>query len=226
MSNGNKIFLYDTTLRDGTQAEEVNFTVNDKIRITKKLIDFGISCVEGGFPGSNPRDMDYFNALKTANIPKDKVSAFSSTRRAKTTCEADSTIQELLKSEAGVFTVFGKTWDFHVTDALKISYEENLELIADTIRYLKKYADKVFFDAEHFFDGYKANREYAIKAIKAAVDGGADCVVLCETNGGVVTHEVSDICRDVKAVLGDFPFGVHCHNDCDMAVAKIGRAHV
>ncbi len=215
-----KIFLYDTTLRDGSQAEEVNFTVNDKINITKRLIDFGIDCIEGGWPGSNPRDVDYFLSLKPAGVPVEKISAFSSTRRAKLKCEDDPIIQALLAAGVPNLTVFGKSWNLHITDALGISLEENLEMVYDTVSYLKKYATNVFFDAEHFFDGYMANPEYALKVLNVAKDAGADCLVLCETNGGRMVDEVFDAVGTVRASIPEANLGIHCHNDCDLAVAN------
>ena len=205
-----KIFLYDTTLRDGTQSEDVNFTVIDKIRIAERLIDFGIDCIEGGWPGSNPRDMEFFTKIQTVkNIDIHKISAFGSTRRAKKTCESDEIIQALLEANVPNITIFGKTWDLHVKEALKISLDENIDIISDTIRYLKQKVDRVFYDAEH-----------------------ADCVVLCETNGGAMPDEVAEIVKVVKNTLGDFPFGIHTHNDCEMAVAnsvmavRNGASHV
>ncbi len=220
-SSNNKIFLYDTTLRDGTQSEDVNFTVIDKLRIAERLIEFGIDCIEGGWPGSNPRDMDFFNALKTnKNIDINKISAFGSTRRAKKTCEDDEIIQSLLDANVPNITIFGKTWDLHVLDALKISLDENLEIIHDTIRYLKGKVNKVYYDAEHFFDGYNANPEYALKTLLTACEAGADCVILCETNGGTMPDKVSEIVAVVKKTLGNYNFGIHAHNDCEMAVAN------
>lgn len=220
-SSNKKIFLYDTTLRDGTQSEDVNFTVIDKIRIAERLIEFGIDCIEGGWPGSNPRDMEFFNALKkNKSINISKISAFGSTRRAKKTCENDEIIQALLDANVPNITIFGKTWDLHVREALKISLDENIDIIHDTVRYLKGKVDKVYYDAEHFFDGYNANPEYALKTLLAARDAGADCVVLCETNGGAMPDKVAEIIAVVKNTLGDYPFGIHAHNDCDMAVAN------
>ncbi|MDR2884424.1 MAG: citramalate synthase [Deferribacteraceae bacterium] len=227
-----KVFIYDTTLRDGTQAEEVNFTVNDKLRIAKRLIDFGIDCVEGGWPGSNQRDIEFFERLNGSDIPKDKISAFSSTRRAKMTCEEDKIIQSLLAADVPNLTIFGKSWDMHVTEALKISLDENLELIGDTVQYLKRRADKVYFDAEHFFDGYKANPEYALKVLETAAGAGADCLVLCETNGGTLPDEIINIINAVNNRHPGLPLGIHCHNDCESAVAnsilavKYGARHV
>ena len=215
-----KIFLYDTTLRDGTQSEDVNFTVIDKVRIAERLIDFGIDYIEGGWPGSNPRDMEFFSALKGSNININKISAFGSTRRAKKTCESDEIIQSLLEANVPNITIFGKTWDLHVTEALKISLNENLDIIYDTIKYLKQKVDKVFYDAEHFFDGYMANHEYALKTLVIAKEAGADCLVLCETNGGAMPDKVLEIVTAVKNTLGDYPFGIHAHNDCEMGVAN------
>ncbi len=220
MSENRKITLYDTTLRDGTQSEDVNFTVVDKIRIAGHLADFGIDFIEGGWPGSNPRDMDFFRDVKKSSVPIDRITAFGSTRRARKKCEDDEIIMALLDAGVPNITIFGKTWDLHVREALKISLEENLELIADTVSFLKKRADKVFYDAEHFFDGYKANAEYALKTLITARDAGADTVILCETNGGAMPEEIFNITGAVKDVLGDFPFGIHTHNDGEMAVAN------
>ncbi|KAA0257441.1 citramalate synthase [Deferribacter autotrophicus] len=227
-----KITLYDTTLRDGTQAEDVNFTVPDKVRIAEKLIDFGIDYIEGGWPGSNPRDIEFFQAIKKSKVPLEHIAAFGSTRRAKKSCDDDEILQALLQAGVPTLTIFGKTWDLHVTEALKISLEQNLEIIYDTVQYLKKRVDTVFYDAEHFFDGYKANSEYAIKTLKAAIEGGADCLVLCDTNGGTMPDELVEIIEAVKKEVGDYPLGIHSHNDGDCAVAntclavKHGIVHV
>ncbi|WP_022849961.1 citramalate synthase [Limisalsivibrio acetivorans] len=215
-----KIDIYDTTLRDGTQAEDVNFTVKDKVKIAETLSDFGIAYIEGGWPGSNPRDIEFFRSVKDSNVPIDKVAAFGSTRRAARTCDTDENLQALLEAEVPNLTIFGKTWDLHVTEALKLELPQNLELINDSVAYLKTKVDKVFYDAEHFFDGYKANRDYAIQTLKAARDAGADCLVLCDTNGGTMPFELADILDDVKSELGDYPLGIHCHNDSDCAVAN------
>jgi 2-isopropylmalate synthase len=215
-----KIYLYDTTLRDGTQSEEVNFTVSDKLRIARRLIEFGIDCVEGGWPGSNPRDIEFFNRLKTYGINREKISAFSSTRRAKLSCDKDAIIQALLKAETPVFTIFGKTSLLHVRDALGISPEENLDVIFDTVKYLKKYADKVYFDAEHFFDGFAEDAKYACRAVETAYNAGADAIVLCETNGGVMMDKLTEAVRRVKETLPQAVLGIHCHNDCGLAAAN------
>lgn len=215
-----KIDIYDTLLRDGTQAEEVNFTVKDKVRLAETFSDFGIRYIEGGWPGSNPRDIEFFKAIKHSSAPIDNIAAFGSTRRAKRSCETDENLQALLAAEVPNLTIFGKTWDFHVTEALKLSLEENLELINSSVAYLKKHADRVFYDAEHFFDGYIANREYAINTLLAAREAGADCIVLCDTNGGTMPDKLVEIIEDVKKNLGDYPLGIHCHNDSDCAVAN------
>jgi 2-isopropylmalate synthase len=184
-----KVFLYDTTLRDGTQAEDVSFLVADKIRIAEKLDELGIDYIEGGWPGSNPKDIAFFKDVKKITLNHSKVAAFGSTRRAKTTPDKDNNIQTLIQAEPDTVTIFGKTWDFHVREALRISLEENLELIYDSLAYLKKNVPEVVYDAEHFFDGYKANPEYAIKTLEAAQQAGVDCIVMCDTNGGSMPEQ-------------------------------------
>lgn len=211
--------LYDTTLRDGTQSEDISFTVDDKIHIAHLLDDFGIHYIEGGWPGSNPKDIGFFKEIQKTPLKTAKVSAFGSTRRAKLTCENDPNIQALLESEAHVTCIFGKTWDFHVTDALMIPLEKNLEIIQDSIEYLVKNAPEVMYDAEHFFDGYKANPEYAIKTLQAAEKGGAEYLVLCDTNGGTLPWEIAEIMKEVKKHIST-PLGMHTHNDGDLAVAN------
>ena len=215
-----KIDIYDTTLRDGTQSEDVNFTIEDKVKIAEALADFGVKYIEGGWPGSNPRDIGFFKAVKESSCPIECVSAFGSTRRAKRDCDNDENIQALLEAEVPNLTIFGKTWDLHVREALKIELEHNLELINDSVGYLKTKVDKVFYDAEHFFDGYKANPEYAVKTLKAAIEAKADCLVLCDTNGGTMPEEIGSIIETIKKEIGDYPLGIHCHNDSDCAVAN------
>ncbi|PLX69784.1 MAG: citramalate synthase [Denitrovibrio sp.] len=216
----NRIEIYDTTLRDGTQSEDVNFTIADKVKIAEALFDFGVRYIEGGWPGSNPRDIGFFKAVKESSVPDDHIAAFGSTRRAKRNCDTDENIQALLEVEVPNLTIFGKTWDMHVTEALKIELPQNLELINDSLSYLKTKVDKAFYDAEHFFDGYKANKEYAIQTLKAAMDAKADCLILCDTNGGTMPEEIASIIQEVKKVTGDYPLGIHCHNDSDCAVAN------
>ncbi|MCX8033892.1 MAG: citramalate synthase [Thermodesulfovibrio sp.] len=213
------IEIYDTTLRDGSQAEDISFSVDDKIKITEKLDELGIQYIEGGWPGSNPKDAEYFKRIKKFKLKNTKIVAFGSTHKPKLKVENDTNIKTLISSETEIITIFGKSWDFHVKEALKISLEENLQLIYDTIYYLKKYAGKVFFDAEHFFDGYKDNPEYALKCIKTAEQAGADCLVLCDTNGGTLPFEIEKIIKEIKKHTKT-PLGIHAHNDSDCAVAN------
>jgi 2-isopropylmalate synthase len=226
-----RIELYDTTLRDGAQSEDVAFSVEDKLRITEKLDELGIHYIEGGYPGSNPRDIEYFKKVSRLKLANSKVVAFGSTHRPKKKPAHDETMKALVEAGAPIITIFGKTWDFHVKEALRVPLEENLDIISDSVAFLKKHADKVFFDAEHFFDGYIHNPKYALKCLQAAQDAGADCLVLCDTNGGTITSVLQDIVK--KAVEGySAPIGVHIHNDTECAVAnsvvsvEIGASHV
>jgi 2-isopropylmalate synthase len=211
--------LYDTTLRDGTQAEDISFLVEDKIRIAHKLDESGIHYIEGGWPGSNPKDIAFFKEIKKENLIQAKIAAFGSTRRAKITPDKDQNIRTLVQSEADVVTIFGKSWDFQVHEALRIPLEENLELIFDSLEYLKGRMPEVFYDAEHFFDGYKANPDYAIKTLKAAQDAGADCIILCDTNGGTMPYDIARIVAKVRNEIST-PLGIHTHNDSECAVAN------
>jgi 2-isopropylmalate synthase len=214
-----KIILYDTTLRDGTQAEGISLTVKDKLNIARKLDEFGMDYIEGGWPGSNPKDMEFFIKAKKLKLRHAKITAFGSTRRANISPASDANIKALLKSGCSVCTVFGKSWDLHAADILKVSLDENLKMISDTIEYLKSKKKQVFFDAEHFFDGYKANAEYALKTLMAAQGAGADGIVLCDTNGGMLTCELSDIVSGIRPLV-NVVLGIHCHNDSEMAVAN------
>ena len=213
------IEIYDTTLRDGAQSEDISFSVEDKLRITEKLDELGVHYIEGGWPGSNPRDIEYFKKVKKLRLKSSGLVAFGSTHRPKKKPAKDETLKALLEAKTPVITIFGKTWDFHVKEALKISEEENLDIIHDSVAYLKKHADKVFFDAEHFFDGYVNNPGYALKCLAAAQDAGADYLVLCDTNGGTITTVLRET---VRKVVKDFntPVGIHVHNDIDCAVAN------
>lgn len=213
------IKLFDTTLRDGTQAEDVSFTVDNKIHIARLLDEFGVHYIEGGWPGSNPKDLDFFKEVKNIPFQQARITAFGATRRAKMTCEQDASIQALIRSEAPVACIFGKTWDFHVTRALNITLEQNLEIIEDTIGYLKGYFDEVIYDAEHYFDGYKANAEYAAKTLSAAERGGAAFISLCDTNGGGLPWDIAENVS-VAAGLVKTPLGIHVHNDSETAVAN------
>jgi 2-isopropylmalate synthase len=214
-----QIKLYDTTLRDGTQAEDISLLVEDKIRIAHRLDEMGIHYIEGGWPGSNPKDVAFFREIKKAKLCHAKVAAFGSTRRAKTTPDKDQNIRTLIQSESDVITIFGKTWDFQVREALRISLDENLELIFDSLEYLKGRVGEVFYDAEHFFDGFKSNPEYALKTLKAAEDAKVDSIVLCDTNGGTMPFEIADIVDQVRKCVKT-PLGIHTHNDSECAVAN------
>ena len=213
------ILMYDTTLRDGTQGEGVSFSVTDKIRIAKKFDQFGIDYIEGGWPGSNPRDMAFFEEAKKLNLKHAKIAAFGSTRRANLAAAEDPQLKTLLDAETPVVTIFGKTWLMHVTDIIRVAPEENLAMIEDSVRHLKDNGREVIYDAEHFYDGYKDSPEYAMKTLEAAVKGGADSLVLCDTNGGML---VSELAAATAAVVKAFPgicVGVHCHNDGGLGVA-------
>ena len=213
------VSLYDTTLRDGAQAEDVNFSVQDKIRVAEKLDRLGVHYIEGGWPGSNPRDIEFFKQMRRVTLKKAKLVVFGATRRAKLKASADPSLKALVSSGAPVATIFGKTWDLHVHKALRTTLSENLDMIKDSVAFLRKRMDEVIFDAEHFFDGYKANPDYAIEALRAAEAEGADCLVLCDTNGGTTPYEISEIITQVKTRIGT-SFGIHAHNDGELAVAN------
>jgi len=226
-----KIEVYDTTLRDGSQGENVFFTLNDKIKIAEKLDECGIDFIEGGWPGSNPKDIAFFKRVKNKKFKTSKIVAFGSTRRKNYPVEKDPFVKKLLESETEYITIFGKSWDLHVKDVLKITLDENLKLIEETISFLLKNNRKVFFDAEHFFDGYKRNPEYALKTILVAENSGAERIVLCDTNGGSLPFEIEDIVKKVKEKIKT-PIGIHAHNDSSLAVAntisavKNGAIHI
>ena len=214
-----KIIIYDTTLRDGSQTEGISFSVNDKIKIAERLDELGVHYIEGGWPGSNPKDKEFFTLAAGKKWKNAKISAFGSTRRAKTTASEDINLNELINSKAPAVTIFGKSWDLHVTDVIKTSLEENLSMIADSVSFLKKKKKEVFYDAEHFFDGYKHNPAYALKTLKTAQEAGADCIILCDTNGGTLPEEIRDVITKLRTKI-KVPLGIHCHNDLDMAVAN------
>jgi 2-isopropylmalate synthase len=213
------IKIYDTTLRDGTQGEGVSFTVAGKLRVAEKLDQFGIDYIEGGWPGSNPRDMAFFEEVGKLNLKHAKVAAFGSTRRACLAADEDSQLKLLLDAKTPVVTIFGKTWLLHVTEILRTTAEENLAMIEDSVRFLTENGREVIYDAEHFFDGYCDNPEYAIQTLEAARRGGAINLTLCDTNGGKLVEEVHDIVAKVIAQFPDTPVGVHCHNDSGLGVA-------
>jgi 2-isopropylmalate synthase len=213
------VLLYDTTLRDGAQAEDINFSVEDKIRVARKLDQFGVHYIEGGWPGSNPRDVEFFREMKGVRLRKAKLTAFGSTRRAKLRASEDPSLKALVSSGARVATIFGKTWDLHVLKALRTTLAENLTMIAESVQFLRKHLDEVIYDAEHFFDGYKENPDYAVETLLAAERAGASCLVLCDTNGGTLPHEVEEVIARVKKSI-TAPFGIHAHNDGELAVAN------
>ena len=216
-----QIFLYDTTLRDGTQREGISLSVDDKLKITRKLDEFGIHYIEGGWPGSNPKDVEYFRRVKSLDLKNAKVTAFGSTRRKNTRPEDDINLKLLIDAETPVVTLVGKSWDLHVEDVLEASMEENLAMIGESVAYCKSKGREVVYDGEHFFDGYKANPEYAIATIKTAVVNGADSVVLCDTNGGALPWEVEEVMNEVRAAVGPrIQIGIHTHDDGDLGVAN------
>ncbi len=215
-----QVTIYDTTLRDGTQAEYFNLTLADKIRIAQKLAQFGVHYIEGGWPGSNPTDREFFEEIRHYNLHPARVTAFGSTHHKDRPPESDPVFQELLISRMSVVTIFGKSWDFHVKDVLQTTLERNLELITHSLGYLKPRVEELIYDAEHFFDGFMANKEYALKTLEAAIAGKADCLVLCDTNGGTLTSELVKIIKVVKKRFPKIPLGIHAHNDSELAVAN------
>ena len=220
MNAGDKhIILYDTTLRDGAQTFGISFSLQDKIRIALELDKLKIDYIEGGWPGSNPKDNIFFPEIRKANLQHSKIAAFGSTKRPKMKLSEDTLLQNLVDSNAHTLTIVAKSWDFHVTDALNISLEENVNLVYDTVGYLKDKGFEVFLDAEHFYDGYKANTDYAMKVLETAQKAGADMLVLCDTNGGTLTHEISSITSTVCSTFKTL-VGVHHHNDAGVAVAN------
>jgi 2-isopropylmalate synthase len=226
-----RIQTFDTTLRDGTQGEAVSFSVEEKILITQKLDELGIDYIEGGWPGSNPKDRDFFVRARDLKLKHAKLTAFGSTRMAKNPVHEDRNVRELVDAGTPVVAIFGKSWDLHVHRALGITLEENLALISETVAYLKEHGKEVVYDAEHFFDGYIHNPEYALQTLQAAKDAGADVLCLCDTNGGTMTDLLTEIVTLVRSrFMGEI--GIHVHNDGDVAVAntlaavKAGATHV
>jgi len=214
-----RIKIYDTTLRDGTQAAGVSFSLLDKLHISQELDKLGFDYIEGGWPGSNPKDMEFFKRVKSIHFNHAKIAAFGSTRRKNTPVEKDSNIISLLEAETPVVTIFGKSWVLHVRKALLTDESENLRMIDDSISFLKRKNREVIFDAEHFFDGYKENPDYALKVLKVAENSGADCIVLCDSNGGSMPYEIDQIVRVVKERI-NCPLGIHAHNDSGVATAN------
>src|SRR5216110_1328463 len=216
---GRNMFLYDTTLRDGTQREGLSLSVDDKVKIARRLDDLGIHYLEGGWPGSNPKDAEFFRRIRQERLGHAKIAAFGMTRRANTRCEDDSSLTALLEAETPVVTLVGKSSTLHVERVLETSREENLRMISDTVGYFRRLRREVIYDAEHFLDGYRLDADYALATLRAAADAGADCIVLCDTNGGELPEVVEQRVRDVQAQLGT-PLGIHPHNDSGLAVAN------
>jgi 2-isopropylmalate synthase len=213
------IKIYDTTLRDGTQGEGVSFSMEDKVRLATRLDALGVHYIEGGWPGSNPKDLRFFRRMQDVTLKQARLAAFSMTRRAGGAAEDDPNMRALLEAGAPVATIVGKSWDFHVTEALGTTLPENLAMIADTIAFLRPRVDEVMFDAEHFFDGFRANREYALATLRAAEEAGAHWLVLCDTNGGTLPVDLVAIVRAVRQHVRA-PLGIHVHNDAECAVAN------
>ncbi|PKM52325.1 MAG: citramalate synthase [Firmicutes bacterium HGW-Firmicutes-7] len=216
---GKKVVIYDSTLRDGAQGEGISFSAGDKLKIVKALDEIGVDFIEAGNPGSNPKDLEFFQRVKEIKLNHSKLVAFGSTRRKGLKPEDDDNIKSLLSADTQYIAIFGKSWDFHVTDIINATLDENLAMISDTIEYLVGNKKKVIFDAEHFFDGYKANKEYAIESLKSAKKAGASSLVLCDTNGGCMPKEIAEITEHVYKEL-DMTLGIHCHNDSGVAVAN------
>ena len=227
-----KIALYDTTLRDGMQAEGVSFSLEDKLAIAKWLDDLGLDYIEGGYAASNQKEMQFFQEVRDRGLQNSKIAAFGSTRRADCTVEDDASLGSILSCNTPAATIVGKTWDFHVREVLGCSLDENLTLCADSVRYLKQKGREVIFDAEHFFDGYKENAEYALKVLASAAEAGTEALVLCDTNGGSLPDQVFEIVQEVCKTFGTVAVGIHTHNDTDCATAnslaaiRAGARHV
>jgi 2-isopropylmalate synthase len=214
-----RIEIYDTTLRDGTQAAGVEFSVEDKVRCARALDELGVDFIEGGWPGSNPRDLAFFRRAREVHWEWAKIVAFGSTRRPQVEAHADPNLQALLEAGTEWVTLFGKSWDLHVHKALRTTLEENLRMIADSVRFLRQSGRRVIYDAEHFFDGFRSDSDYALATLRAAAEAGAERVVLCDTNGGRLPHEVAAIVQAVHSQCG-VPLGIHTHNDAGCAVAN------
>ncbi|REJ91312.1 MAG: citramalate synthase [Planctomycetota bacterium] len=214
-----QVQLYDTTLRDGSQGEGVNFSVQDKLLITKMLDEVGFDFIEGGFAGSNEKDSEYFQRIAEVELKHAQICAFGMTRRRGVSAAEDPGMQALLATRAPVCTVVGKTWDLHVTEVLRVSLEENLAMIADSVEFLVKSGRRVVYDAEHFFDGFANNPEYALQTVQAAQNAGAEIIVCCDTNGGSLPERITATIDAVAPQL-TIPLGIHCHNDCDVGVAN------
>lgn len=219
MSNG-RVEIYDTTLRDGAQGEGLAYSVEDKLKIAQALDEFGVAYIEGGWPGANPKDVEFFARAKSVKLENALFAAFGSTCRANAVAGDDAIVQGLLNAETPIVTIFGKSWDFHVDVALKTTLEENLRMIADTVAHLKAQGRRVFYDAEHFFDGFRANSEYALDTLHSALKAGAETIILCDTNGGTLPERVAEVVHLVRARFPEARVGIHAHNDGELAVAN------
>ena len=228
----NWVEIYDTTLRDGAQGEGLAYSVEDKVKIARALDALGVAYIEGGWPGANPKDVEFFERVKSLQLDSASFAAFGSTRRANSHAADDTIVQGLLAAQTPIVTIFGKSWDFHVDVALKTTLEENLRMIADTVSHLKSCGRRVFYDAEHFFDGFRANAEYALDTLASAAKAGAETIILCDTNGGALPERIAEVVNLVKARLPQVRIGIHCHNDSELAVAnsiaavEAGATHV
>ncbi len=214
-----RISIYDTTLRDGSQGEGVNFSLQDKLLVTSRLAELGVDFIEGGYPLSNPKDAAYFREVASLELGNSKVAAFGMTRRRDVAAEEDVGLKALLSANTPVVTIVGKSWDLQATDVLGVSLDENLRMIFDSVAFVRKHSSEVVYDAEHFFDGYARNPDYALKTLAAAADAGADWLVLCDTNGGALPEQVSAAMVAVRSAFS-IPIGIHTHNDGELAVAN------
>jgi 2-isopropylmalate synthase len=219
LKRANAVKIYDTTLRDGSQAEDISFSVEDKVRIAQKLDELGIHYIEGGWPGSNPRDLQFFQEIKSVSLSRAKIVAFGSTCRAGILPKNDTNIRALIEAGTKVVTIVGKSWDVHPLEALNITLDQNLDIIYSSIQFLKERVEEVIFDAEHFFDGFKNNPQYGLSTLKAAQEAKSDWIVLCDTNGGTFPGEIQSIVQEVKKKIA-VPLGIHVHNDTELAVAN------
>lgn len=218
------VFIYDSTLRDGAQAQGISYSVEDKLKIVERLDALGVAYIEAGNPGSNPKDLEFFTRAASLTLKHAKMIAFGATRKVGIRVSEDANLQSLLKANTPAVAIFGKSWDYQALEILRTTLDENLRMIGDTIKYLKQHGKEVVFDAEHFFDGYKDNADYSLKTLAAAAAAGADCLCLCDTNGGSFPDEIFEITRTVCAQFPNTAVGIHCHNDSEMAVANSIRA--